>query len=230
MTRAAALRAVVFDLDGTLIDSLPLVLQSIAHGIQPFGPRPTMEIFARLGGPPERFLPTLLCDIAHVPAALARMDAFHRANSHLIQPFAGAPAALQRLRGAGLQLGIWTGRDRASTEPLLRSFGIESWFGAVVCGDDFTTHKPDSEGLREIVRRFGVSPAETLFVGDADVDVLGGVGCGVDTVLIRHGRDIASDVAAQAWRSVSSPAEAFELVFSCVEPEHIRAGSADAKI
>jgi HAD superfamily hydrolase (TIGR01549 family) len=229
MKRPAALRAVVFDLDGTLVDSLPLVLQSIAHGIQPFGPRPTMEIFGRLGGPPERFLPTLLDDIAHVPEALARMEAFHRANSHLIQPFTSVAAALQRLRGAGLQLGIWTGRDRASTEPLLRSFAMESWFGAVVCGDDFTTHKPNPEGLREIVRRFGVLPTETLFVGDADVDVLGGVGCGVDTILIRHGREIAADVTALAWRSVSSPAEALELVLSCVDLGRIQVSPVGAK-
>jgi phosphoglycolate phosphatase-like HAD superfamily hydrolase len=90
------LRAAVFDLDGTLVDSLPLVLRSIAHAIEPFGPpRPTMEIFARLGGPPERFLPGLIGNTRDVPAALARMDAYHRDNQHEIAPF---PARRQRCR------------------------------------------------------------------------------------------------------------------------------------
>jgi hypothetical protein len=62
-----------------------------------------------------------------------------------------------------------------------------------------------------------VSPGETLFVGDADVDVLGGVGCGVDTLLIRHNRDVELHIVAKSWRMVASPTEAFSLVLSCVQ-------------
>jgi HAD superfamily hydrolase (TIGR01549 family) len=218
MTRPIRPRAVVFDLDGTLVDSLPLVLQSIAHAIEPFGPpRPTMEIFSRLGGPPERFLPALLDDLRDVPAALQRMDAFHRANAHLIEPFDGANLLLERLRAGGVQLAIWTGRDRESCERLMNAHHLDGFFGAVICGDDLPTHKPDPEGLRELMRRLGVSAPETLFVGDADVDVLGGVACGVDTLLIRHGRAVEAHICAQSWRTVGSPFEAYELVLRCLE-------------
>lgn len=211
-------RAVVFDLDGTLVDSLPLVLQSIAHAIEPFGPpRPTMEIFSRLGGPPERFLPTLLDDHRHVPVALQRMEAFHHDNAHLITPFAGARELLEELREAGVAMGVWTGRDRETTERLMEAHSLDGFFGAVICGDDLPTHKPDPQGLREIMTRLGVNAAETLFVGDADVDVLGGVACGVPTLLIRHARDIDSRIGAQSWRSVPSPVEAYELVRRCCE-------------
>ena len=85
-------RAVVFDLDGTLLDSLPLVLEAIRHALEPFGGSPTMDIFARLGGPPERFLADLLPDPVHVPEALRRMVAFHHRNHHLIQPYPGRGA------------------------------------------------------------------------------------------------------------------------------------------
>lgn len=218
MTRTVPLRAVAFDLDGTLVDSLPLVLQSIAHAIEPFGPpRPTMEIFARLGGPPERFLPALLADQRHVPAALQRMDDFHRANAHLIEPFAGVGDLLAHLRARGVTLAIWTGRDRESCEVLLRAHQLDRSFAVVICGDDLPTHKPDPAGLREIMRRIGVSAGEMLFVGDADVDVLGGVACGVDTLLIRHARDVGEDICAQAWRTVGSPVEAYDLVLRCLE-------------
>lgn len=212
MTRPLPVKAVVFDLDGTLVDSLPLVLAAIAHAIEPHGVPPTMDIFATLGGPPERFLGELLGDAKHVPVAMARLQSYHHENSHLIQPYSGAIEVLQRLRAGGTQLAIWTGRDRTSAEGLLRQHQMEHLFAAVVCGDDLTSHKPDAAGLVEIMRRLGVSAGETLFVGDADVDVLGGAACGVDTVLIRHGRTVEKAIIALAWRIVASPAGAFEVV------------------
>lgn len=224
MMRPLPLRAVVFDLDGTLLDSLPLVLAAIAHALEPFGPRPTMEIFAKLGGPPERFLGTLLDDLNHVPTALQRMEAYHRANSHLIQPYNGAGGFLADLQRRGVRVALWTGRDRATTEVLLREHRLEGYFATTVCGDDLPTNKPDPQGLREIVHRLGVRPEETLFVGDADVDVLGGVGCGVDTLLIRHSRAVELHIASKSWRTVTSPVEAFQLVLACIDNSPASAG------
>lgn len=205
-------RAVVFDLDGTLIDSLPLVLEAIRHALEPFGGSPTMDIFARLGGPPERFLADLLPDPVHVPEALRRMVTFHHRNHHLIQPYAGAAETLRELRARGIPAGIWTGRDRASTRTLMAAHHLDGIVDAVVCGDDLPTHKPDPQGLLAVVDRLGCAPGEVLLVGDADVDVLGGHAGGVETVLIRHQRTIAPEVTAVCWRDVASPAEAYALV------------------
>lgn len=216
MSRAAP-RAVVFDLDGTLLDSLPLVLRAITHAVEPFGSRPTMEIFATLGGPPERFLVDLLADLKHLPVALERLGSFHRENAHLIQPYAGASALLGQLRALGVQVALWTGRDRSSADWLLKHHALEGYFSTILCGDDLSTHKPDPAGLREIMRRLAVQPGETLFVGDADVDVLGGAGCGVDTLLIRHNRAVELPISAKSWRTVASPSEAFALVLGCVQ-------------
>jgi HAD superfamily hydrolase (TIGR01549 family) len=209
-------RAVVFDLDGTLFDSLPLVLRAFAHALEPFGPRPTMEIFARLGGPPQRVFFTLLDDAGHVPAALERLEAFNRDHDHQIKPFAGAGVLLAQLQARDVRLAVWTGRDRGTTDILLDLHGMTGYFDTVLCGDDLPTHKPDPAGLREIMQRLKVEPAETLLVGDADVDVLGGAACGIDTVLIRHAREVDAKVSAKAWRTVVSPAEAFELVMGWV--------------
>lgn len=213
MSTAGGPRAVIFDLDGTLLDSLPLVLAAITHAVEPFGgSRPTRDIFATLGGPPEKFMPTLIRDLARVPEAIARMERYHTENTHLIQPFAGAADLLDALRMGGVRAAIWTGRDRRSTEVLLARHGLAGHFATVVCGDDLLTHKPDPEGLREILRRLEVAPAEALFLGDADVDVLGGVACGVDTILIRHEREIEAHIIAHTWRQAASPAEAYALV------------------
>jgi HAD superfamily hydrolase (TIGR01509 family) len=212
MRSEAAPRVVVFDLDGTLLDSLTIVLAAIQHALEPFGTRPTADIFANLGGPPERFLPTFLKDLRHLPVALSRMEQFHHENTHLIQPFAEVPGLLDELRQADVRVAIWTGRDRVSTERLLTQHGLVGRFATVMCGDDLPTHKPDPEGLREIMRRLDVKPHETLFVGDADVDVLGGSACGVDTILIRHARAVEAHIASQSWRTVVSPTEAYSLV------------------
>ena len=140
-------RAVVFDLDGTLVDSLPLVLAAIGHAIAPYGRRPEKDIFASLGGPPARFLGALLPDLAHLPTALDRMEQYHRENAHLIQPFAGATQILGALQ-AQVQLALWTGRDRVSTEWILNEHRLESFFATAVCGDDLATHKPDPAATR----------------------------------------------------------------------------------
>lgn len=217
MSRAVRPRAVVFDLDGTLLDSLPLVLRAISHALEPFGARPTMDIFATLGGPPARFLQALLDDREDLPEALERLETYHRQNAHLIQPYDGVRAFLDTLRSSKVQLALWTGRDRVSAAGLLKTHQLEGFFDCSVCGDDLPSHKPDPAGLREIMRQLGVKPEETLFVGDADVDVLGGVGCGVDTLLIRHRRTVELHIAAKSWRTVESPNEAFALVLSQVQ-------------
>ncbi|MBL9209583.1 MAG: HAD family hydrolase [Opitutaceae bacterium] len=216
MSGGARPDVVVFDLDGTLLDSLPLVLAAISHAVEPFGERPTMEIFARLGGPPERFLLPMVAHADNLPVALARLESFHRDNAHLIQPYAGVRELLETVQIAGVRTAIWTGRDRRSAERLLHSHRLAAYFTTVVCGDDLSSHKPDPAGLREILRRVEVSAERALFVGDADVDVLGGSECGVDTLLIRHARQVEKHIAARSWRTVVSPADAFDVVLQRV--------------
>jgi phosphoglycolate phosphatase/pyrophosphatase PpaX len=211
-------RAVVFDFDGTLFDSLPLVLRALKHALAPYVDEPpTMAIFARLGGPPASFMPQLVGHPRQVPAALRRLDAYHREHSHLLRPFDGARGMLEVLHARGVPLAIWTGRDRESADWLLHENRLADLFNVVVCGDDLPTHKPDPQGLREILTRLGVAPAEALFIGDADVDVLAGHACSVSTVLIRQAREVPPEVRAKAWREVVSPAESYELALAWAE-------------
>ena len=80
MSRGHPTRAVVFDLDGTLLDSLPLVLRAFTHAVAPFGGRPTMAMFATLGGPPERIFGDMVADPNQVPAALRRLHDYNLEN------------------------------------------------------------------------------------------------------------------------------------------------------
>ena len=206
-------RAVVFDLDGTLLDSLGFVLRALEHALEPFGVRPSPDIFTRLGGPPQRFLPELVPDPVGAEAVLARLAAFHRTHGHLLELYEGAAALLRELHASDVKLAIWTGRDRSSAEALLKRHEISPLLGALVCGDDLDSHKPNPCGLQAILHRLQVAPNEALLVGDADVDVEGGAAAGVDTILIRHGgRAVAAEVAARCWLTVASAGEAYTTV------------------
>ena len=134
----------------------------------------------------------------------------------MIRPFDGVGVVLEKIRTSNVSLGIWTGRDRESTEWLLAQLNLARYFDAVVCGDDLPSHKPDPQGLRAIMSQLVVSSRELVFVGDADVDVLGGSACDVDTVLIRHGREVDASIRAKAWRTVISPLEAYDVVLGCL--------------
>lgn len=206
-------RAVVLDLDGTLVDSMPLVLRAFAHALAPF--RPDLDetaIFHRLGGPPLRTMLELTGDEEKAAEAMRRLEAFGFDNGAQVKPFAGMIAFLERLRARGVKLAVWTGRDRFTTQAIFKAHGFGGLFSAVVCGDDLNTNKPDPEGLREILARLGAGAEETLYAGDADADVLGGAALGVRTVLITHGRTVDPSVVAQAWRCVDTPERAYCLL------------------
>ncbi len=213
MSRRTQTRAVIFDLDGTLVDSMPLVLRAFAHALLPYcGEMTPEQITAELGGPPDRLLRKLIADESKIPEAMQRLMDYDLANWRLIQPFDGMHGLLDYLRGARHALGLWTGRERESTGLILREHGIAPKLDAWVCGDDLPTHKPHPGGLEEAMRQLAVSREQALFVGDADVDVLAGAACGVRTLLICHDRVIDPAVQAKAWRAVATPAEAYALV------------------
>ena len=210
---AARIRAVIFDLDGTLVDSMPLVLEAFAYALAPYRPDlDTDGIFHRLGGPPERTLRELIGNEDDAAEAMRRLATFGFDDGAKVRPFPGMHAMLAGLYARGFQLAIWTGRDRRTTEAILNAHALNGLFSVSVCGDDLPTHKPNPAGLREILARLDVRPGEALYAGDADADVLGGAEAGVRTVLITHGRKVDPEVTAKAWGQVDTPAEAYALL------------------
>lgn len=211
--RLSGIRAVIFDLDGTLLDSMPLVMQAFAHALAPFRPDLDMAgIFQRLGGPPERTFLDIIGDKDKADEAMRRLESFGFENGSLVQPFEGMRNLLEMLHTSGLHLAIWTGRDRRTTESLLTDHNLSGFFTTVVCGDDLPTHKPHPGGLVEILARLAVQPHEAIYSGDADADVLGGAEAGVRTVLIHHGREVETSITTRAWHVVGTPPQAYALI------------------
>lgn len=210
-------RGVVFDLDGTLLDSMPLVLEGMAMVVEPFRPRPDRtEVMGSLGGPSAACLLRLLGGRAHLAAALAAYTRFFSEHDESARLFRGAGRLVRELHSAGIPLGIWTGRERSMTEVRLRALALMECFDVLICGDDLDSHKPDPEGLLQIVRRWGLPPAEVLFVGDSDQDFAGARAAGVPLVAIRHDRAIASEFLQHPIAVVTTPPEAFAWIRTAV--------------
>jgi HAD superfamily hydrolase (TIGR01509 family) len=213
MSRVRGQRGVVFDLDGTLVDSMSLVLEGLATAVAPYRPRPSSEeVMATLGGPSDACVRRLLGSRKHCAAALAAYLDFLRRHEDRIRPFRGARRLLADLSGAEVRLGIWTGRERTSTLVRLEALALRGSFDVLVCGDDLPTHKPDPAGLLKIIRRWRLPREAVVFVGDSDQDLAGGVAAGVAVVTISHGRRIAPALAAQAFAVAATPAAAYTWV------------------
>lgn len=207
--------AVVFDLDGTLIDSMPAVMEGFRLALEPVFPGISYaEISPKLGGAPEKTLKGFIGDEKKALEALRVFDGHVEDNLPMARPFEGVMEMLGELKRRGVKMGVWTGRDRRTTERLLELHGLGAFFEVVVCGDDFATHKPEPEGLMAVLGRLGELPVNALMVGDAVADVLGGQRAGCATMWIRSGQVWGAEVPATMV--VELPTEACARVLKLV--------------
>jgi pyrophosphatase PpaX len=210
-------RGVVFDLDGTLLDSMPLVLEGMAMVVTPYRARPSrIELMDSLGGPSSACLQRLLGGRKHLAAALVAYTRFFAEHDKSTRLFRGARRLVLELHSAGVPLGLWTGRERSLTEVRLRSLELIDCFDVLVCGDDLDSHKPDPEGLLRIVRRWDLPRAAVLFVGDSDQDFAGARAAGVPLMAVHHDRKIAPGLLEHPIASVATPPEAFAWIRTAV--------------
>lgn len=215
--------SLVFDLDGTLVNSMPMVLASFTYAIEVFQKAPEpLEIFEKLAGPADICLRNLLDDERNLPDAMGRLLEYNRTHHHQIVPFEGAVDMLDGLLKNNTEVALWTGRDRATTIEILSMHNLWKYFQKVVCGDDFESHKPDPEGLIHILDELSLKNSEVLFVGDSDVDVLAGHASQVPTLLIRHSRTVSKQVRSLCREWVETPQQAYTIISAKVATESVR--------
>lgn len=164
-------RAVVFDLDGTLVDSLDLVANGYIDTVEAFGgPRITrdqLEDAWHLGPTPvmmEHFLGRPAPDA--VDHFLQRV----RAGSGALALFPGIAVMTAELDAAGIRLGIVTNATRANAEVVLAATGIASLLPVVVCAGE-RAPKPSPDGLLAVLSDLDTQPGESVYVGDSWVDL-----------------------------------------------------------
>ncbi|MET0383906.1 MAG: HAD family hydrolase, partial [Burkholderiaceae bacterium] len=209
---ATAIRAVLVDIDGTLIDSNDAharawmsVLNRHGHGF-PYG-----DIRPLIGMGGDKLLEELLGLAADSPETRALGDergrVFLETELHRLAPTRGARALLERLRAAGLKIVVATAAQAAETAALLRQAGVDDLIDRAASSADAERSKPDPDIVRSALRKAGVRPSEALMLGDTPYDVDAAAQAGVATIALRCGGWWNDDVFAEAAALYDDPAD-----------------------
>ena len=191
------IEGLVFDLDGTLIDSapdlhvaanlllaeagraplsLPAVIGMIGDGM----PALIERAFAATGSPPAgadmRHLARRFLEIYQDPS-----------RDHLTRVYPGVPETLDRLRRGGLRLAVCTNKMEAAAVAVLRDLGLADRFDAVVGSDRVPARKPDPAHVLAALERIAVPPSRAAMVGDGPNDVAAARGAGLPVVILSYG-------------------------------------------
>ena len=213
-----AIRAVLLDLDGTLLDTV-LDLHAAANGMLADLGRPPVaveEIRAYVG----RGIPNLVkrvlagaleaADDPNPPPAEALASFkkhYEHFNGRAAKPFPGVVAGLEALKAKGLTLGVITNKAQAFTVPLLERTGLMPYMSVAVAGDQLPKPKPDPMPLVWACGRMNVSPADTLMIGDSVHDFKAGRAAGCKVFLVPYGYNEGQDVQGLAADAIVASIE-----------------------
>ena len=214
------LRAVLFDLDGTLIDSAPdLGAAADSMRLRRGMPSLSQDCYRPLCGSGARGMLHAAFGITPEHADYGAMkEEFFVAYSDCLlqrtQPFHEVLEMIELLRLRGLSWGVVTNKSQRFTGPITQAIPLFATASAIVSGDTTPHAKPHPAPLLEAARRMSVSPAECIYVGDDERDILAGRAAGMGTVVARYGYlGVGADVAAWgASAEVSSPIELLNLL------------------
>ncbi|MES2819494.1 MAG: phosphoglycolate phosphatase [Pseudomonadota bacterium] len=203
-------RLVMFDLDGTLVDSVPDLAAAIDRMLLALGRPPAgIDAVRDWVGNGARVLVrrALAGGLAHegvqdaeTEQALALFLAAYADSHALTQVYPGVRTALKWLKQQGVEMALITNKPEQFVAPLLDEMKIGRYFRWIIGGDTLPQQKPDPGGLLLVMQMAGVAPHEALFVGDSRNDVLAAKAAGVRCVALsygyNHGRPIAEEEPA----------------------------------
>jgi pyrophosphatase PpaX len=182
-------RVVLFDLDGTLIDSGPIILASMQHAVRTVLDREIAreELAATVGGEGlvaqmTRLSPERVDDL--VEAYRAHNDPLHET----LEAFAGMVDVIPRLREDGRRLGIVTAKRHRTVALALERFPwLDEQFDVVIAHEDTERHKPEPDPVLEAVRRLDATPADAAYVGDSPFDIQAAKTAGAFAIAVSWG-------------------------------------------
>lgn len=188
-------RAVLIDLDGTLVDSAPDIVEASNRMLVELGaPALSPAVVASFIG---NGVPMLVQRLLNASPGLPRIDEpaagamffrhYHETNGRFSRLFPGVLPGLIALQKAGYQLGCVTNKPIAYTEPLLDAFGLERFLQAVVGGDSIPQMKPDPAPLIHACALLGIDRDQAVLVGDSHVDVAAARAAGMRSYIVRYG-------------------------------------------
>lgn len=185
--RARGWRGAFFDLDGTLADTVPLILRCYRHTMRAhLGEAPPDERWLRTIGTPLRDqLLDFARDPAEADAMLETYVTFQRTvHDDMVRPYDGARHVMEAMAGRGSAVAVVTSKRREMALRTLARCGLDDVVDLLVAADDVRRGKPDPEPVRQALDRLGLDaePGRVLFVGDSPFDIRAGRAAGVRTV------------------------------------------------
>ena len=208
---------VVFDLDGTLIDSRADLAHAVNHMLRTFG-RPQLSVETVTGyiGEGARMLVKRALGPEHehrLEAGLQIFMAYY--DAHLVDRtrlHPGIADMLHQLKQQAVLLSVLSNKPVDMSRAILDGLGVLSLFDAIFGGDSFATRKPDPAGLEQVRKRAGTSRERLLVVGDSLIDLRTAQAAGVDFCGVGWGFGGAGLKAAGAQRIINKPAELLTLL------------------
>ncbi len=183
-------RIVLFDLDGTLIDSIDLIVDSYQYAFRTHGLTPLSreEIVDGIGTPLVAVFKRFTDDPTVIDQWIATYREFNLANHDtMVRAFPGAVEMVRSIRGAGRRLGLVTSKNVSGANRGLALVGLDGVMEVIVGSDTVTRHKPDPEPVVRALEQLGATPDEAVFIGDSHHDVESGRAAGVRTIAVCWG-------------------------------------------
>ncbi|HEX9563406.1 MAG TPA: HAD-IA family hydrolase [Gemmatimonadaceae bacterium] len=206
---------ILFDLDGTLVDSIDLIVAAAMHAFasRP-GPAPTeAEIRRTIGRPLTTQFGPWLADDNDLPFLIAQYREYQlEHHDRLTSAYDGIPDAVAALDAAGCAMAIVTSKVGFMAERALAHVGLRRYIRLVIASDSTERHKPEPEPVLLAMERLGARAESTIFVGDSPYDITAGLAAGVRTVGVAWGA-FSPDVLREAGAAeiLERPAELVRL-------------------
>jgi pyrophosphatase PpaX len=181
------IKAVLFDLDGTLIDTNDLIIKSFQHTLKKHLNRnvSSSEIVMHFGEPLLTSLERYDKDNADILIQTYR--AYNESiHDELTKEIVGVKETLRELKTLGVKVGIVTSKRRALAERGLKLFNLHGLMEVIITPEDTTKHKPDAEPVLKACELLEVLPEEALMVGDSHYDILCGKNAGAKSCLVKY--------------------------------------------
>lgn len=185
-------KAVVFDLDGTLIDSLPDLAGALNRSLARHGQGPIVQsdVAPMVGDGAKVLLQKgyAACGLSPTDEDEAIFLADYEAHvTDLTEPFPGIPAALTALRDSGYRLAVCTNKPEVSARKVLAALDLEAFFDVVIGGDATPYRKPDPRHLQAVLNALDVTTTDAVMVGDHINDMKTAAGLRVDAIFVTWG-------------------------------------------
>lgn len=182
---------IIFDLDGTLVDSSPDIRNAINHVIQPFGGAPvgSEETQALVGEGAMRLMEKIV-ETRSLPVAASELlpPFLSYYEEHLLDETIVYPGVIEVLEALGdVRKAVVTNKHRYLSSRTLETFGLARYFDLVVGSDTTPEKKPSPVPIRHVLDSFGIQPERAVIVGDSTYDVEAGKNAGIATVAVTYG-------------------------------------------